>query len=56
MLVPIFQFIPPCLSPLVTTCCSVAKLYPTLRDPMDCSTPSSPVLPYLPEFAQIHVH
>ena len=23
---------------------------------MDCSTPGSPVLHYLPEFAQIHVH
>ena len=23
--------------------------------PMDCSTPGSPVLHYLPEFAQIHV-
>ena len=29
---------------------------PTLRDPMDCSTPGSSVLHYLPEFAQIHVH
>ena len=27
-----------------------------LCDPMDCNTPSSPVLHYLPEFAQIHVH
>ena len=27
-----------------------------LCNPMDCSTPSSPVLHYLPEFAQIHVH
>ena len=25
-------------------------------DPMDCSTPGFPVLHYLPEFAQIHVH
>ena len=24
--------------------------------PMDCSTPGSPVLHHLPEFAQIHVH
>ena len=23
---------------------------------MDCSTPGFPVLPYLPEFAQTHVH
>ena len=36
-------------------CCSVAKLYPTC-DPMNCSTPGSPVLYYLPEFAQIHIH
>ena len=27
-----------------------------LCDPMDCSTPGSPVLHYLLEFAQIHVH
>ena len=27
-----------------------------LCDPMDCSTPSFPVLHYLLEFAQIHVH
>ena len=27
-----------------------------LCDPMDCSTPGFPVLHYLPEFAQIHVH
>ena len=27
-----------------------------LCNPMDCSTPDVPVLHYLPEFAQIHVH
>ena len=27
-----------------------------LCDPMDCSTVGFPVLPYLPEFAQTHVH
>ena len=27
-----------------------------LWDPMDCSTPSFPVLHYLPEFARTHVH
>ena len=37
-------------------CCSVAKLYPSLCNPMDCSTPDSSVLCYLLEFAQIHVH
>ena len=30
----------------------VAQLCPTLCDPMDCSTPGSPVLHHLPEFAQ----
>ena len=28
----------------------------TLCDPMDCSTPGFPVLHYLPEYAQVHVH
>ena len=37
-------------------CCLVAKSRPTLRDPMDCSTPGFPVLRNLLEFAQIHVH
>ena len=37
-------------------CCSVAKSCLTLCDPMDSSTPGFPVLHYLPEFAQIHVH
>ena len=27
-----------------------------LCDPMDCNTPGFPVLHYLPEFAQTHVH
>ena len=34
----------------------ILKSYLTLCNPMDCSTPSSPVLHYLPEFAQTHVH
>ena len=34
----------------------VTKLCPTLCDPMDCSTPEFPVLCYLPDFVQIHVH
>ena len=38
------------------SCYSVTKLYPTLCDPMDCSTPGFLVLHYLQEFAQIHVH
>ena len=37
-------------------CCSVAKSHPTLCGPMDCSMPGFPVLHYLPEFAQTHVH
>ena len=37
-------------------CCSVAQSCLTLCGPMDCSTPSFPVLHYLPEFAQTHVH
>ena len=38
------------------SCSSVAKLCPTLCDPMDCSKPGSSNLHHLPEFAQIHVH
>ena len=37
-------------------CCSVAQSCPTLCDPMDCSTPGSPVLHHLPELALTHVH
>jgi len=37
-------------------CCSVTKSYQTLCDPMDYSTPGFPVLHYLLEFAQTHVH
>ena len=37
-------------------CCSVAQSYLTLSDAMNCSTPCFPVLHYLPEFAQVHVH
>ena len=36
--------------------CSVSKWCPTLCNPMDCSLPVFPVLHYLPEFAQTHVH
>ena len=35
---------------------SVAKLCPTLCHPMDCSTPGFPVIHYLLELAQTHVH
>ena len=37
-------------------CCSVSHLCPTPCDPMDCRTSGFPVLHYLPEFAQTHVH
>ena len=37
-------------------CCSVAQSCWTLCDPMDCRTPGFPVLHYVLEFAQIHVH
>ena len=37
-------------------CCSVAQSHPTLCNPMDCSMPGFPVLHYVAEFAQTHVH
>ena len=40
----------------VVVCCLVTKLCPTLCEPMDCSMPGSPVLHYLLDFAQIHIH
>ena len=42
---------------IIFLCCrySVTKSCLTLCDSMDCSMPGSPVLHYLPEFAQIHV-
>ena len=42
--------------PHITCCCSVTQLYLTLCDPMNCSTPGFPVLHYLLEFVQTHVH
>ena len=41
---------------LVLSCCSLTKSCPTLCDPVDCSTPGFPVLHYLREFAQTHIH
>ena len=42
---------------IVAMCCgSVAKLYLTLCDPMDCRTPGLPVNHQLPELTQTHVH
>ena len=37
-------------------CCSVIKSCLTLCKPMDCSRPGFPVLHYLPELAQTHIH
>ena len=42
--------------PKVRYCCSVTKSYLTFCDPMNCSTLGFPVLHYLLEFAQTHVH
>jgi len=39
---------------MLCCCCSVTQS--TLCNPMDCSMPGFPVLQYLPEFAQTHVH
>ena len=36
-------------------CCPFAQSCPTLRDPMDSSTPGFPVFHHLLEFAQTHV-
>ena len=39
----------------LSSCCSVTQCL-TVCDSMDCSMPGFPLLHYLPEFAQIHVH
>ena len=44
------------LKNLRTLYCSIAKPCLTLFHLMDCSKPGSPVLHYLPEFAQTYVH
>ena len=44
------------LRPDTLTCSSVTKSCPALCTRMDCSTPASPVLHYLPKLAQTHVH
>ena len=43
-------------SAIFSNTCSVAKLCPTLCNTMDCSMPGFPVLHYLPDFSQTHVH
>ena len=46
-----------CILLLLHCCgCSVTKMYLTLCNPKNCSTPGFPALHYLPEFAQTHVH
>ena len=40
----------------VVVCCSVSKSFQTLCDPTECSMPGFPVLHYLLEFAQTHIH
>ena len=40
----------------LTGTCLVAELCLTLCNPVNCSTPVFPVLHYLPEFAQTHIH
>ena len=37
-------------------CCSITRSCPAFCDPMNYSKPDFPVLHYLPEFAQTHVH
>ena len=46
----------PVLNPDLRCCCSVAKSRPTLGNTVNWSMPGFPVLHYLPEFAQTHVH
>ena len=52
-----------CNSPQKPTCTTAGTLRlllfgrrVCLCDPVDCSAPGFPVLPYLPEFAQTHAH
>ena len=40
----------------LSSCCSVTKSCLTLCDPMNCNTPGFPVLHYLLELAQTHIH
>ena len=57
---PIKQFLTPqvplCCPFIIIFCCSVTESYLTLSNPLRNSLAGSPVLLYLPEFAQIHVH
>ena len=49
-------FITHILYSIYESCCSVVQSWLTVWDPMDCSMPGFPVLHYLSEFAQTHVH
>ena len=46
----------PCSQVSIWCCRSVAQSCLTLCDTVNCSTPGFPVLHYLPEFVQTHVH
>ena len=41
---------------ILYSCCSVTQSCSTLGSPTECGTPGFPVLHYLLEFAQTHVH
>ena len=45
-----------CILSFKEICRSVARLRPTVCEPMDCSTPGFPALHCHPELAQTHVH
>ena len=45
-----------CSTLLIIQFSSVAQSYPTLCNPMNCSTPGLPVHHQLPEFTQTYVH
>ena len=42
--------------PKICCWCSVAQSCPALCEPMNCSMPGTPILHYLLEFVQTHVH
>ena len=45
-----------CKTATIYSCCSVAKAWPTLCDPMNHSLLGFPVLHHLPEFVQTYAH
>ena len=48
---PKFVYLSLFIYPPISGCCSVAKSYATLGNPMDCSMPG-----FLLEFVQTHLH